>query len=140
MNFERNRPANVALWIGNLGRRDLYIDWPWVRSTNKSLGTFNRQRHISEFVIILDSWYKKKEWDIAVFCFPAPRAQDRPSEFVITAASGEETHYDSIYRKIGYDEIFSRFFKEFNTRVEFKPWLYNSNVNFAEFLKTVEVP
>ena len=140
MNFERGRPVNVSLGIGNLGRRELYIEWPYVRSTDKSLNTFNRQYHISEFVDVLNNWYKANTMGIAVFGFPAPKGQDRISEFVVTAAPGEETHYDSIYRKISYDEIFSRFFKIFNTQVRFKLWLYQQNEHFAKFLKTVEVP
>jgi len=140
MNFERGRPANVSLGIGNLGRRNLYIKWPYVYSTDKSLGSFHGQYHISEFVDVLNNWYKKEELGIAIFGFPAPRGQDRISEFVVTAAPGEETHYNSIYRKINYDEIFSRFFKIFNTQVRFKLWLYNTNEHLAQFLKVVEVP
>jgi len=142
MNFERGRPVSVVLGLGNLGRRDLYVEWPYLKTTRTEFYCLGNQYHIREIVDVLNNWYTREEKGISIFQFPATSGPgyDRFPPFVVTAAPGEETHYNSIYRKIDYDEILSRFFKVFNTEVRFKLWIHNTYENFGKFLRIVEVP
>ena len=131
MNFERGRDPYVSIGIGNLGRRGLSIKWPWVKSQNL-------QYHISYFVNHLNNWYKEADNGMAVFEFPARKDQnDMMNEFMITAAPGESTDCDSIYRKIEYDEIFSKFFRLVNgeEKDEFCLFLFNNDYHFFSFLR-----
>ena len=133
MNFERHLSPKVAIGIGSLGKRGLTVDLPWVRGRVI-------QYHVKNFVWALDGWYKNNNLGISIFHFPispSPNLDYYP-EYVITAVPGEPTDYDSIYRKIEYTEILSKFLKLVNSNWKFRFWLMENNEDLYHFLKLEE--
>lgn len=120
MNFERGVDPKRALGIGELGRRGLSYEYPYIKSSALQI-------HVKYLAWALDGWYKKQGKNISIFHFPCTETNEFESElippFVITAAPGEPTDYDSIYRKIEYSEIVSRFFQQVRESFEFRSWL-----------------
>ena len=134
MNFERHLSPKVAMGIGSLGKRGLTVDLPWVKGRVK-------QYHVKYFAWALDGWYRKNKLGISLFHFPislGPNSDHFHPKYVITAVPGELTDYDSIYRKIEYTEILSKFLKLVDNNCEFRFWLMVNDEDMYHFLKLEE--
>lgn len=129
MNFERKIDPKAALGIGEFGKRGLSYDDPYIKSTHG-------QYHIKFLVWALDGWYKYSAEKISIFHFPCNQesSDDRPP-FVITALPGEPTDYDSMYRKISYSEIISKFWVLVNESWDFQWFISERNKDLSKFLK-----
>lgn len=128
MTFKRGIDPKAAVGIGILGKRGLAYSYPWIK---RSYGSW----HVKHCAWALDGWYKEKKLGISVFHFPCNGDrlnQDLYPEYVITAAPGESTDYDSMYRKIEYSEIISRFFHLLENDSEFESWIKEKNPVFLE--------
>jgi len=131
MNFERGRDPKVAVGLGVLGKRGLHFDEPWIKRIDKGW-------HVKYCSWALDGWYKQQKINIALFQFPSDpdRMKDELyPKYVITAVPGEPTHYDSIYRKIEYPEILSRFLHLLETEIDFLIFLEKTSPSFYNFLE-----
>lgn len=136
MNFERGVDPKKTLGIGEFGKRGLLYEEPWIKGDVL-------QYHVKHLVGALDGWYHFIEEKISIFQFPNKNSfnaderilEDNYPKYVITAAPGEPTDYDSIYRKIEYPEIVSRFWKLARESWEFRFWIFEKNESLANFLK-----
>jgi hypothetical protein len=129
MNFERGIDPKAALGIGEFGKRGLSYEDPYIKGSRT-------QFHIKYLVWILDGWYKYSDEKISIFHFPCNQgfSDDRPP-FVITALPGEPTDYYSMYRKISYSEIISKFWTLVNESWDFRLLIVNRSLDLANFLK-----
>ena len=130
MNFERNIDPHKALGVGNFGRRGLVYEEPWIKSKVM-------QYHVKTLAWALDAGYRLFEENISLFQFPASKSPntDYHPEYIITAAPGEPTDYDSKYRKIEYSEIISRFWNLVNTNEKFRKMIRKRDTAMFSFLR-----
>ena len=131
MNFERGREPTVAMGLGHLGKRGISVEWPYLFKKGKQI-------HIKYLVWAIAGWNNTIEKQEAIFEFPALKEPlHNKNQYVVTAAFGEETHYDSIYRKIEYSEILMKFFQLVGN-LEFMEWIDDRSEDLSKMLKFID--